>query len=205
MTAETQPTVYLVDDDASVRKGVGRLIRSAGYDVKTFTSAIEFLASPDPVGPACLVLDVSMPGMSGLDLQETVNSLESHHIPIIFITGHGDIPASVKAIKAGAMDFLTKPVNDTTLLNAISAALKKDIKNREEMARASAIKEKLATLTPREHEVLKLVVTGLLNKQIAAKLGIAEKTVKVHRGRVMRKMKANSLAELVRLAQEAGV
>jgi len=201
----TQPEVYVVDDDDSVRKSLSRLIRSAGYRVKTFASALEFLASPDPEVPACLVLDVKMPGINGLELQETVNSLENHVIPIIFITGHGDIPMSVKAIKAGAMDFLTKPFNDDKLLSAISAALKKDVKNREELARAKTIKEKLGTLTPREFEVFKLVVTGMLNKQIAAKLGIVEKTVKVHRGRVMQKMQAASLAELVRFAHEAGI
>ena len=205
MTTTTQPEVYVVDDDDSVRKSLSRLIRSAGYRVKTFASALEFLASPDPEVPACLVLDVKMPGINGLELQETVNSLENHVIPIIFITGHGDIPMSVKAIKAGAMDFLTKPFNDDKLLSAISAALKKDVKNREELARAKTIKEKLGTLTPREFEVFKLVVTGMLNKQIAAKLGIVEKTVKVHRGRVMQKMQAASLAELVRFAHEAGI
>ncbi|MDD5675592.1 MAG: response regulator transcription factor [Chitinivibrionales bacterium] len=204
MTAEILPVIYIVDDDASVRKGLGRLIRSAGYSVKTFSSAGEFLASSDPDGPACLVLDVSMPGINGLELQETVNSLESHQIPIIFITGHGDIPMSVKAMKAGAVDFLTKPFNDNELFKAIVAALKKDIKNRETLARASTIKQNIDTLTPREHEVFALVVTGMLNKQIAGRLGIAEKTVKVHRGRVMQKMQAGSVAELVRLAQDFG-
>jgi len=205
MTMEVRPDVYIVDDDVSVRRGLGRLVRSAGYNVEVFSSAHEFLASLDPNIPACLVLDVSMPEMNGLELQETLNSLESHNIPIIFITGHGDIPMSVKAMKAGAGDFLSKPVNDRELLDAISLAIENHKRKCEEMARASTIKERLACLTPREFEVFRLVVTGIPNKQIAGKLGIVENTVKIHRSRIMHKLKADSIVCLARLAQDAGI
>jgi FixJ family two-component response regulator len=205
VTTGNQSTVYIVDDDAPVRKGLCRLVGSAGYRAKSFSCAREFLESPAAAGPACLVLDICMPGMDGLELQETINSLESRSMPIIFMTGHGNVPASVKAMKAGAIDFLSKPFNDHEILSAISAAIQKDDKTREKRARTSDIKERLDALTPREKEVMRWVAAGMLNKQVAGKLGIAEKTIKVHRGRVMRKMKVQSFAELVRIAQEAGL
>lgn len=205
MTAVDQPAVYIVDDDASVRKSLCRLVGSAGYSAKAFSSAREFLESPLPGRPSCLVLDICMPGMTGLELQETINSLESRSLPVIFITGHGDVSQSVKAMKAGAVDFLSKPFNDTDLLDALQRALQKDRQIKDTRDRKSDIEGKLDTLTPREKEVLRWVVTGMLNKQVAGKLGISEKTVKVHRSRVMAKMKAQSFAELVRIAQEAGI
>jgi RNA polymerase sigma factor (sigma-70 family) len=205
MTAPARETVYIVDDDASVRKSLDRLMRSAGFGAKIFSSAGEFLKSPLPTGPSCLVLDIRMPGMDGLELQETINSVEARSIPVIFITGHGNVPMGVKAMKAGAVDFLTKPFNDYELLNAIRIAFQKDEKSREKKARTSDIKERIDTLTPREREVMLWVVTGMLNKQVAGKLGITEKTVKAHRGRVMQKMKVQSFAELVRIAQESGI
>lgn len=205
MTAGARSTVYIVDDDASVRKSLGRLVRSAGYNDSVFSSAGEFLQGPLPTGPSCLVLDICMPGMDGLVLQETMNSPENRAMPIVFITGHGDVPQSVKAMKAGAIDFLSKPFNDTDLLDAIERALQKDRQIKDKCALKSGIEEKLDTLTPREKEVLRWVVTGMLNKQVAGKLGIAEKTVKVHRSRVMAKMKVRSFADLVRIAQEAGI
>lgn len=205
MTAGNQSTVYIVDDDASVRKSLDRLVRSAGYSAKAYSCAREFLDSPAANRPACLLLDICMPGMDGLVLQETMNSLENRAMPIIFITGHGDIPISVRAMKAGAVDFLLKPFNDTELLKAIKAAIKKDVIRLAKKTRGAEIKELLGTLTPREYEIFAFVVTGMLNKQIASTLDISEKTVKVHRSRVMAKMKAQSFADLVRLAQEAGI
>jgi FixJ family two-component response regulator len=205
MTVHAHDTVYIVDDDASVRKSLDRLVRSAAFGASAFSSAEEFLKCPLPTGPSCLVLDICMPGMDGLELQETINSVEARSIPVIFITGHGNVPMGVKAMKAGAIDFLTKPFSDHELLNAIRTAIQKDEKAREKRARTSDIKERLDTCTPREREVMRWVVTGMLNKQVAGKLGITEKTVKVHRGRVMQKMKAQSFAELVRIAQESGI
>lgn len=205
MTAGARPAIYIVDDDASVRKSLCRLVRSAGYSGIAFSCAGEFLQGPLPTGPSCLVLDICMPGMDGLALQETMNSLEARSMPIVFITGHGDVPQSVRAMKAGAVDFLSKPCSDENLFNAITTALQKDEKIRGQRSRTSDVKELLDTLTPREREVLRWVVTGILNKQVAGKLDISEKTVKVHRSRVMAKMKVQSFAELVRLAQEAGI
>jgi FixJ family two-component response regulator len=196
--------VFVVDDDASVRKSLGRLIAEAGYSVQTFASAREFMARTPSVGPSCVVLDVRMPGVSGLDLQQALASAR-HEIPIIFITGHGDISMSVKAMKAGAVDFLTKPFAGKDLLEAIQRAVTKDTQDIRAEARTDEIRERVKLLTPREGQVFALVVTGMLNKQIASMLGVGEKTVKVHRARVMEKMKAASLAELVRLADAAGI
>lgn len=192
--------VCVVDDDDSVRKGLARLLKSADHNVETFASAREFLERAPHPGPCCLVLDIRMPGLSGLDLQEEL-SKANLKLPIIFLTGHGNIPMSVKAMKKGAVDFLTKPVNDGDLLEAIEGALVKDERSKLVQAGVNALNERAARLTPRELDVFKLVVTGMLNKQIAGELGISEKTVKVHRGRVMQKMEADSLAQLVRIAE----
>lgn len=196
--------VFVVDDDPSVRKSLTRLISEAGYTVQAFASAREFLAREPSVGPSCVVLDVRMPGVTGLDLQQTLASAV-HEIPIVFITGHGDISMSVKAMKAGAVDFLTKPFEGKDLLDAIQRAVTKDTRQLGAEARTDEIRERAKLLTPRESQVFALVVTGMLNKQIASELGIGEKTVKVHRARVMDKMRASSVAELVRLADVAGV
>jgi len=199
------PTVvYLVDDDASVRKSLSRLISEAGYKVQAYASAREFLAREPAKGPSCVVLDVRMPGVTGLDLQKTLTSAV-HELPIIFITGHGDISMSVKAMKAGAVDFLTKPFAARDLLDAIQRAVAKDTRDLDTEARDDEILARVKLLTPRERQVFALVVTGMLNKQIAAELGIGEKTVKVHRARVMEKMRAGSVAALVRLADAAGI
>jgi FixJ family two-component response regulator len=202
--SSARPAVYIVDDDESVRKGLSRLMRASGYAAQAFPSARAFLSAPRPVRPACLVLDICMPGMDGLELQETLQALEDRNIPVIFITGQGDIPMSVKAMKGGAVDFLPKPFTDRALLRAIRTAIDKDRSSLAAAARAAQVKELLRALTPREYEVFALVVTGMLNKQVAASLGISEKTVKVHRSRVMAKTKVRSFADLVRLAQEAG-
>ena len=198
------PVIFIVDDDPSVRKSLTRVMTSAGYAVQAFASAREFLTREPFTGPGCLVLDVRMPGLSGLDLQEALAG-ESHRIPIVFITGHGDISMSVKAMKSGAADFLTKPYDVEQLLAAVDRAVTKDVKALGEEGRTAEILERIGQLTPREMEVFALVVTGMLNKQIAGELGIGEKTVKVHRARVMEKMQAGSVAELVRLADRAGV
>jgi FixJ family two-component response regulator len=197
-------TVLIVDDDASVRKSLTRLVAAAGYRVQTFASAQEFLARPPSTGPCCLVLDVRMPGLTGLELQRTL-AQAPHRIAIVFITGHGDVATSVAAMKAGAVDFLTKPFARQALLDAIEQALARDTRELGTEARVEAISRKVALLTPRETAVFALVVTGMLNKQIASELGIGEGTVKVHRARVMEKMGAGSLAELVRLADAVGV
>jgi FixJ family two-component response regulator len=197
------PTVFVVDDDLAVLKGLARVLRSAGLEVATFSSPSEFLEQHDPRAAGCLVLDVAMPGLNGLELQAALTAKDSW-IPIIFLTGRGDIPMSVQAIKGGALDFLTKPVNDEDLLKAVAAALEKDRIERQSRAELDEIQERLATLTPREREVLNHVVSGQLNKQIANDLGTVEKTIKVHRARVMEKMKVNSLAELVRLTERLG-
>jgi len=199
-----EPIVFVVDDDASVCKALDRLIRSVGLKAETFPSAKDFLRREPHNGPSCLVLDIRMPGLSGLDLQREL-AAKDYSIPIIFITGHGDIPMSVQAMKAGAVDFLPKPFSDQELLDAIHAALEKDTLAREERAELSNIQRRIGSLTPREHEVFVRVVTGMLNKQIASELGASEKTVKVHRARVMQKMGVQSLAELVHLAEKAGI
>lgn len=201
---ESEPVVFIVDDDASVRKSLERLVRSVGLRGKTFASAPEFLQCAASDGPSCLVLDVRMPGVSGLALQETLSAAE-HSIPIIFITGHGDIPMSVRAMKAGAVDFLSKPFNDQDLLEAIQDAIDRDRQAREVRAALQAIQQRADLLTPRERDVLGLVVAGLLNKQIAAELGTSEKTVKAHRAQVMQKMQVSSVAQLVLLAEKVGL
>ena len=198
------PMVFVVDDDASVRKSLTRVMASAGYAVEAFASAPEFLARDPFVGPCCLVLDVRMPGLTGLDVQEMLAGSE-HQMAIVFITGHGDIKMGVQAMKSGAVDFLTKPFDVESLLEAVERALKKDVKALGEEGRIAKLLDRVKLLTPRETEVFALVVTGMLNKHVAAELGISEKTVKVHRARVMEKMEAHSLAELVRLADRAGV
>ncbi len=197
-------TVFIVDDDPAVLKGLSRLLRSAGFTVETFPSSQDFLDHYVPNTPGCLVLDVAMPGLNGLELQQAL-AAKGNPVPIIFLTGHGDIPMSVQAMKRGAADFLTKPVNDDNLLTAVHAALEKDRVDRRARAEVADIQERLAALTPREREVLEHVVSGQLNKQTAADLGIVEKTIKVHRARMMEKMKVHSVAELVRLAEKAGI
>jgi FixJ family two-component response regulator len=199
------PTIFVVDDDPSVRIGLERLLRSTGYNVEIYGSAQEFLeTTPDCPGPACLVLDVRMPGIDGLELQDQIQRRE-YTIPIVFITGHGDIPMSVKAIKTGAIDFLTKPFDEGDLLKAVQEALKKDVANRSAMNEKQNILQRVKSLTPREYEILTYVITGMLNKHIAYHLTISEKTVKVHRGRVMEKLEIHSVAELVHLADKAGI
>ncbi len=200
---EAPPTVFLVDDDASVLKSLARLLRSAGMNPATYSSPREFLDRRDPHAAGCIVLDVAMPGLDGLQLQEELDRT-GPHMPIIFLTGHGDVPMSVRAMKRGAIDFLTKPVNDEELLKAVRSAVEADRDRRESEAEIGDIRRRLAALTPREREVLCHVVAGKMNKQIAADLGAAEKTIKVHRGRVMQKMQVRSVAELVHLADKVG-
>jgi len=194
-------TVFVVDDDLSVREALSSLIRSVGFHVQTFSSAVEFLQQPRPAGVSCLVLDVRMPGLSGLDLQGEF-AKSGDPIPIIFITGHGDIPMAVRAIKAGAVEFLAKPFRDDDLLEAIRHALERDRAGRSEAAELDEIRRKYATLTGREREVIALMVKGMLNKQAAAELGVAEITVKVHRHNIMQKMKVRSLPDLVRMMEK---
>ena len=204
MTAPPSPTVFVVDDYAPVRSAVSRLLRAAGFAVAAFASPEEFLAQYDPHTPGCLVLDLDMPAVNGLELQRIL-ARKGSVLPIIFLTGHGDVPKSVQAMKRGAIDFLTKPVNDENLLAAVRAAIEKDRALRREQTELSEIRARLATLTPREREVLEHVVTGKLNKQIAADLGTVQQTVKVHRARVMQKMRVQSVAELVRLTERCRV
>jgi FixJ family two-component response regulator len=203
MTA-VSPLVFIVDDDPSVRKSVTRLLESSGYAVEAFASAREFLAREPHPGPSCLVLDVRMPGLTGLELQERLVA-GGRQMSIVFVTGHVDVPQSVQAMKVGAVDLLTKPVDAKDLLAAVQRSVAKSTQDVSTAARVTAVQERVKMLTAREMEVFALVVTGMLNKQIAAALGIGEKTVKVHRARVMEKMRAGSVAELVRLADEVGV
>ena len=196
-----EAVVYVVDDDASVRRALSRLIHSVGLEVMTFPSAQAFLAFAAPDRPACLVLDVRLPGPSGLDLQAALTQA-NRSLPTVFITGHGNVPTSVRAMKGGAVDFLQKPFNDQELLDCVQRALRRSGEERAEKAKREELERRVGSLTPREREVLMLVVAGMLNKQIADKLGIAEKTIKVHRGRVMEKMQADSIADLVRMSEK---
>ena len=204
MSLPPSPTVFVVDDDAAIRKAVSRLLRSAGIAVTVFESPREFLAQYDPNTPGCLVLDLAMPGFNGLQLQ-TVLGERGSILPIIFLSGHGDVSKSVQAMKGGAFDFLTKPVNAKNLLPAIRAAIERGAVARREQAELSEIRARLDTLTPREREVLKHVASGKLNKQVAGDLGITEATVKMHRARVIAKMKVQSVAELARLTERCGI
>jgi FixJ family two-component response regulator len=196
---DSEAIVLVVDDDPSMLRSLGRLIKSAGFAVESFASAHEFLERCRPDIPGCLVLDIHMPGVSGLDLQEEL-AAAGVDLPVIFLTGYGNVPASVRAMKAGAFDFLEKPVDDRALVDAIHQAVARNRRVRLEHAELREIRRRVESLSPREREVLGLLVTGMLNKQIASELGTSEKTIKVHRGRVMAKMQAGSMAELVRLA-----
>jgi len=201
---ERAPIVFVVDDDPSVRRSIKRLIGSVGLQVELFGSAQEFLLSKRPDAPSCLVLDIRLPGISGLDFQHKLAEANIH-IPIIFITAHGDIPMTVRAMKAGAVEFLTKPFREQDLLDAIQLALERDRFRRQGDAEIAVLRERFESLTPREREVLPWVVSGLLNKQIADAIGTSEAPVKVHRSQVMRKMAADSLADLVRMAEKMGI
>jgi FixJ family two-component response regulator len=202
----TEPAsiVFVVDDDPSVRRAIKRLVESVGLHVELFESATEFINSSHPDVASCLVLDIRLPGISGLDFQRELVQAKNG-IPIIFITAHGDIPMTVRAMKAGAVEFLTKPFRDQDLLDAIQVGLERDRVRRQRQAEAAMLRERFESLTPREREILPLVVSGLLNKQVAAEIGATEATVKVHRSQLMRKMGASSLADLVRMSEKMGI
>jgi FixJ family two-component response regulator len=202
--SDAQPIVFVIDDDESMRRALSNLFESVGLRVQDFGSASEMLRSELPDVPSCLVLDIRLPGLSGLDLQLELTKANIH-IPIIFMTGHGDIPMSVGAMKAGAVDFLSKPFRQQEMLDAVRVAIERDQKRREDEKNVSDLRARFETLTPRERDVLALVVGGLMNKQIAAEIGIAEITVKIHRGHIMKKMATRSLADLVRMAEMLGI
>jgi two-component system response regulator FixJ len=204
MMIELQPTVFVVDDDASMRRALSYLLGSAGYRVETYSSAENFLTREHYDGVGCIILDVRMPGLSGMELQEKLIR-SAYSMPIIFLTGHGEITMGVEAMKKGAIDFLTKPCDDEQLLGAVHSALEKARQARAHFEEAQEIRGRIERLTPRENEILRYVINGMLNKQIAAKLGIAEATVKIHRGRIMEKLCAESVADLVRLAGKADI
>jgi FixJ family two-component response regulator len=201
---DSDALIAIVDDDASAREGLQSLIRSAGWRVETFVSAQEFLGRRGAEAPSCLILDLQLPGLSGLDLQKQMAEV-GLEIPIVFLTGHGNIPASVQAMKAGAVEFLTKPLDEQKLVDAIHEAIERDRRTRQQHAEIRELRERYESLTAREQQVMQEVVSGLLNKQIAAALSITEFTVKIHRGQVMRKMRADSLPDLVRMAESLGI
>ncbi|MBR0705270.1 MULTISPECIES: response regulator transcription factor [Bradyrhizobium] len=198
------PVVLIVDDDPSMRRALTNLFQSVGLKVEAFSSAAEIMEAKPPAVPSCLVLDIRLPGLSGLDLQADL-AKANIHTPIIFITGHGDIPMTVRAMKSGAVDFLTKPVRDQDMLDAVQAAIERDRKRRDAEKSISGVRSRFEGLTPRERDVLSLVASGLMNKQVAAELGLAEITVKIYRGQIMRKMGAKSLADLVRMTDALGI
>jgi FixJ family two-component response regulator len=204
MTTEPDPTIFVIDDDPSVRKSLSRLLESLGFNTETFASAEEFLKRGHFDGLGCIVLDVRMPGLSGMDLQRELNKAD-YSMPIVFITGHGNIPMTVQAMKGGAVDFLTKPFDDEELLQAVEKAMEVDRNVRAERAEVRDVLRRVEKLTPREHEIVRYIIAGMLNKQIAFRLGIAEKTVKIHRGHIMEKLAADSVAELVRVAEKARI
>jgi FixJ family two-component response regulator len=199
---ETVPTVFVVDDEPAILQAISRLLRAEGYSVRNFSSPDAFLAEHDHSVAGCAILDLTMPGLDGLELQKALS--EGGNRPIVFITGHGDVPSSVQAMKAGAVDFLQKPFDEADLLRAVEAAMSKDLRSRAMRAEHRAIEQLIDTLTRREHEVMLHVISGRINKQIAADLGTVEKTIKVHRARIMEKMKVHSVAELTRLCGRAG-
>jgi FixJ family two-component response regulator len=201
---EAESIVFIIDDDPLYRASTERLLRSVGFSVQSFQSARDFVDSRRPNVPSCLILDVRLPGLSGLDLQRELAEA-GVHLPIIFVTGHGDIPMSVQAMKAGAVEFLTKPFRDQSLLDAIRQAIERDRVAHQQRAREANLRQRYESLGPREHEVFNCVVSGMLNKQIADELGATERTIKFHRGHIMRKMQARSLAELVRMAEALGI
>ncbi|MEO8659003.1 MAG: response regulator transcription factor [Bryobacteraceae bacterium] len=204
MNPDNEAIVYVVDDEEAARSAITSLLASVGLKAKTFASPADFTAAKRARGPACLVLDVRLPGVSGLDFQRELQA-SNDNLPVIFITGHGDIPMSVEAMKAGAVEFLTKPFRGQALLDAIQRALEKAREANAEIERLALLRERYAKLTPREQEVMQLVITGLLNKQIAAQLGTSERTIKIHRGQVVRKMQATSLPDLVRMGDKLGL